>query len=91
MERLGLTGTDEWTVECNPATLSREKARLLRAGGVTRISMGVQSMAPDLLVRLGRVHSREMVFKSYNILREAGFERINLDLMFAIPTQTMNV
>ena len=91
MHRLGLAAPEEWTVECNPATLSREKARLLRAGGVTRISMGVQSMDPDLLVRLGRVHSRGMVFKSYNILREAGFERINLDLMFAIPTQTMNV
>ena len=48
-------------------------------------------MDPDLLVRLGRVHSREMVFKSYNILRDAGFERVNLDLMFAIPTQTMDV
>ena len=91
MHRLGLADSEEWTVECNPATLSREKARLLRAGGVTRISMGVQSMDPDLLERLGRVHSRAMVFKSYDILREAGFRHVNLDLMFAIPTQTMDV
>lgn len=91
MHRLGLTELNEWTVECNPATLSREKAILLREGGVTRISMGVQSMDPDLLDRLGRVHSREMVFKSYDILRKAGFERVNLDLMFAIPSQTMDV
>ena len=91
MGRLGLTGADEWTVECNPATLSLDKAKLLRAGGVNRISMGVQSLDADLLKRLGRVHSREMVFKSYDNLRAAGFERINLDLMFAIPSQTMEM
>ena len=91
MERLGLTGADEWTVECNPATLSLDKAKLLRSAGVSRISMGVQSLDADLLERLGRVHTREMVFKSYDALRVAGFERINLDLMFAIPSQTMEV
>ena len=91
MERLGLTGADEWTVECNPATLSLDKAKLLRSAGVSRISMGVQSLDTDLLERLGRVHTREMVFKSYDALRAAGFERINLDLMFAIPSQTMEV
>ena len=42
MDRLGLAGADEWTVECNPATLSLDKAKLLRAAGVNRISMGVQ-------------------------------------------------
>ena len=91
MERLGLTGADEWTVECNPATLSLDKAKLLRAAGVNRISMGVQSLDAGLLERLGRVHTREMVFKSYDALRAAGFKRINLDLMFAIPSQTMEV
>ena len=91
MNRLKLTGAGEWTVECNPATLSLEKAKLLRDGGVNRISMGVQSLNADLLDRLGRVHSREMVFKSYDNLRAAGFERINLDLMFAIPSQTIEV
>ena len=91
MRRLGLDGAREWTVECNPATVSADKARLLREGGVTRISMGVQSLDEDLLDRLGRVHSRAMVFKSYDILRKAGFERVNLDLMFAIPSQTMPV
>lgn len=79
----------EWTVECNPATVSVEKAKLLKEFGVNRISMGVQSLDSDLLNRLGRIHSREQVFKSYDILRSAGFENINLDLMFAIPSQTM--
>ena len=89
MDRLNLLGAAEWTVECNPATVSVDKARLLRDWGVNRISMGVQSFDPALLERLGRVHSREMVFKSFDILRASGFDNINLDLMFAIPGQTM--
>ena len=89
MRRLGLTGAEEWTVECNPATVSADKAQLLREGGVNRISMGVQTLDAGLLDRLGRVHTREMVFKSYDILRAAGFDNVNLDLMFAIPSQTI--
>ncbi len=89
MEKRGWLGADEFTVECNPATVSSEKARVLRDFGVNRISMGVQSLDEALLDRLGRVHSREMVFKSYDMLRKAGFENVNVDLMFAIPSQTM--
>ncbi len=91
MDRLKLTDAEEWTVECNPATVSLEKARLLRAFGVNRVSMGVQSLDERFLERLGRIHTREMVFKSFDILRAAGFENINIDLMFAIPGQTMQV
>lgn len=91
LHRLGLDRPTEWTVECNPATLSLDKARLLRERGVNRVSMGVQSLDPDLLDRLGRVHSRDMVFRSYDILRQAGFPAVNLDLMFAIPGQTPEV
>ncbi len=91
MDRLGLLGAGEWTIECNPATVSPDKARLWRSRGVNRISMGVQSLDETLLDRLGRVHSREMVFKSFDILRQAGFDNVNIDLMFAIPGQTRNV
>ena len=91
MDRLGLIGAEEWTVECNPATVSLDKARLLRERGVNRISMGVQSLDEGLLDRLGRVHSREMVFRSFDVLRKAGFDNINIDLMFAIPGQSMAV
>jgi len=91
MEKANLSGAKEWTVECNPATVSLDKARLLRDHGVNRISMGVQSLDEALLDRLGRVHSRQMVFKSYDILRRAGFDNVNLDLMFAIPGQTLDV
>ncbi|MBI3848694.1 MAG: radical SAM family heme chaperone HemW [Verrucomicrobia bacterium] len=91
MERLDLLGAAEWTVECNPATVSLDKARLLRDYGVNRISMGVQSLDETLLERLGRIHTRDMVFKSFDTLRAAGFDNLNIDLMFAVPGQTMSI
>jgi oxygen-independent coproporphyrinogen-3 oxidase len=91
MEKLNLLGAEEFTVECNPATVSPDKAKLFRDFGVNRISMGVQSLDEKLLDRLGRIHSREMVFKSFDILRRASFGNLNLDLMFGIPTQTMEI
>ena len=89
MERLSLTRAAEWTVECNPATVSADKAKLLRDFGVNRISMGVQSLDEHLLERLGRIHTRDQVFRSFETLRGAGFDNLNVDLMFAIPGQTM--
>lgn len=89
--RVGWLGAVEWTIESNPATVSADKARMLREAGVNRMSLGVQSLDPDLLDRLGRVHSREMVFRSYDVLRSAGFDNVNVDLMFAIPGQTLEI
>jgi oxygen-independent coproporphyrinogen III oxidase len=89
--RLDLSQVTEWTVECNPATVSLDKARLLRAGGVNRLSLGLQSLNEALLDRLGRVHTRQMAFESFDLLRQAGFDNLNLDLMFAIPGQTLGV
>jgi len=91
LARAGWLGAEEWTVECNPATISPDKACLLRSAGVNRISLGVQSLDEDLLERLGRVHTRAMVFQSFDVLRRAGFNNLNVDLMFAIPGQTMEV
>jgi len=91
MDKFNLLGADEFTVECNPATVSADKAKLLCDFGVNRISMGVQSLDENLLDRLGRIHSRDMVFKSFDVLRRAGFDNLNLDLMFAIPGQTMDI
>jgi len=91
MDRLGLLIAEEFTIECNPATVSLDKAKLLRSSGVNRISMGVQSLDEGLLDRLGRVHSRAMVFQSFDLLRQAGFDNVNVDLMFAIPGQTMEI
>jgi oxygen-independent coproporphyrinogen-3 oxidase len=81
----------EFSIECNPATVSQDKAKLWRDYGVNRVSMGVQSLDAGLLERLGRVHSRDMVFKSFDLLRRAGFDNVNVDLMFGIPGQTLKV
>jgi oxygen-independent coproporphyrinogen-3 oxidase len=80
----------EWTIECNPSTVSTEKAKLFREFGVNRISMGVQSLDDELLETIGRVHSVKAAVESYEKLRVAGFDNINLDLMFGLPGQTMD-
>jgi oxygen-independent coproporphyrinogen III oxidase len=81
----------EWTLEMNPATVSLEKAIMLREFGIDRVSMGVQSWDPHMLARLGRVHSAEQAERSFQILREAGFTNVNLDLIFGIPGQNADV
>jgi putative oxygen-independent coproporphyrinogen III oxidase len=87
-ERIDFSAVEEFTMEMNPATVSLEKARRMRELGVTRVSMGVQSWDPGLLQTLGRVHSAQQAERSYEILREAGFDNLNLDLIFGIPGQT---
>ena len=87
--RLDLTELREWTLEMNPATVSLEKAQMLHDFGVNRISMGVQSWDPEMLNRLGRVHSAPQAERSFHILREAGFTNVNLDLIFGIPGQSI--
>jgi oxygen-independent coproporphyrinogen III oxidase len=86
--RINFSDVTEFTLEMNPATVSLEKAVVLRRLGVNRVSMGVQSWDAGLLVTLGRVHSAAQAQRSYEILRDAGFENINLDLIFGIPGQT---
>jgi oxygen-independent coproporphyrinogen III oxidase len=88
-QRLDLTRLGEWTLEMNPATVSLEKAQMLRDFGVNRVSMGVQSWDPELLNRLGRVHSARQAEHSYGVLRRAGFANLNLDLIFGIPGQSV--
>lgn len=87
-ERLDLSRVSEWTLEMNPATVSMEKGTRLRELGVNRVSMGVQAWDDPTLQALGRVHSSQQALNSFRILREAGFENINLDLIFGVPGQT---
>jgi oxygen-independent coproporphyrinogen-3 oxidase len=86
---LDLTNTEEFTIEMNPATVTGRKAELLRGFGVNRVSMGVQSWDPDLLKVLGRVHDADQVRRSFAILRETGFENLNLDLIYGVPGQNL--
>lgn len=78
----------EFTIEINPTTLSAEKAAMLRGLGVTRASLGAQSFHPGELLTLGRQHSPERIVATYHILRDAGFDNINLDLIFGTPGGT---
>jgi oxygen-independent coproporphyrinogen-3 oxidase len=85
---LPLSHLREWTFEVNPATVSPAKAALLLSFGVNRISIGVQSWDDTLLRTLGRAHTADRAAETYHVLRAAGFQNINLDLMFGIPGQT---
>jgi oxygen-independent coproporphyrinogen-3 oxidase len=78
----------EWTIESNPGSVSARKAVVLRKGGITRVSLGVQSWDNGLLRLLGREHNAEQARHSFRLFREAGFENISVDLMFALPGQT---
>ena len=77
----------EWSVEMAPGTVTRDRLAALRDGGVTRISLGVQSLQPELLAALGRRHTREQALRAYELVRAAGFASVNLDLIFAVPGQ----
>jgi len=79
----------EWTVEMAPSTVKADKLAVLRDLGVTRISMGVQSFDEKLLESLGRLHRPNQIYKAWGLVEAAGFPQTNLDLMFAIPNQSM--
>ncbi len=79
----------EITVECNPGTVDSEKLSVMQEAGVNRLSFGLQAMRDEILRQLGRIHSVEEFFHSYRLARKHGFDNINIDLIFALPKQTM--
>jgi oxygen-independent coproporphyrinogen-3 oxidase len=83
-----LPSADELTVEANPETITPELARLLRAGGVNRVSLGAQSFQRQLLGVLERRASPDDVRRAVYRLRDAGFDNISLDLLYGIPGQS---
>lgn len=88
-ERFDLSGLEEWTVEVNPATAQLEYCQMLRAVGVDRLSFGAQSFDRAELTMLERHHNPPDVGKSIELARRAGFERLNIDLIYAIPGQSL--
>jgi oxygen-independent coproporphyrinogen III oxidase len=78
----------EFTVEINPEDLSEEKVAFLSAAGVNRVSLGAQSFQDRNLEFLGRSHCVQQTMKAFQLLRQAGFQNINLDLLFSLPQQT---
>ena len=84
----GLPVVEELTVEANPESVTPELARLLRAHGVNRVSVGAQSFTPELLAVLERVAGPDDVRRAVHTLRDAGFDNISLDLIYGIPGQS---
>jgi len=78
----------EITIEANPESMDCSKAKFLKAQGFNRVSLGVQSMDDLYLKFLGRGHDELMAREAYRILREEGFNNINLDLMYGFPGQS---
>jgi oxygen-independent coproporphyrinogen-3 oxidase len=79
----------EITLEANPGTVTRDSLRAYRTAGVTRLSLGVQSFRDAELRRLGRIHSSAEARRAVEDARAAGFESLGLDLIYAIPGQTL--
>ena len=84
----GIEADAEITLEANPGTVTQEKLNGFRSAGVNRISFGAQSFNDATLKFLGRIHSAEETREAAKMAHRAGFERLNLDLIFAVPGQT---
>ena len=78
----------EISMEVNPGTVTKEKLKAYKRAGVNRLSIGMQSAVEEELQSLGRIHSSEDAFDTYELAIKTGFNNINIDLMSAIPGQT---
>lgn len=87
--RFGLAQNAEITMECNPGTLDFQKLKGYKNAGINRLSIGLQSACDAELKALGRIHSYEDFLQNYGAARRAGFTNINVDLMSALPGQTV--
>ena len=85
---LNIAPNAEITMEANPGTFEAEKFSAFREIGINRLSIGIQSLNNDQLSRLGRIHDRDQAINAFKLARTAGFENINLDMMFALPEQS---
>lgn len=80
----------EITLEANPGTAEASHFNAYREAGVNRLSLGLQSLDDAMLSRLGRIHTVEESLKAFAMAREAGFDNINIDLMFGLPGQSLS-
>lgn len=87
-DRIGLTADCEITLEANPGTVDARHFAGYRAAGINRLSIGVQSFDDAKLRALGRIHNADAARQAMTTARNAGFDNINLDLMFALPQQS---
>lgn len=79
----------EITIEINPGTITRKKLEQYKKSGINRISIGLQSTKDVLLKQIGRIHNYQEFLETYQMVKEIGFENINIDLMIGLPNQTI--
>lgn len=84
------TDCPEITIEVNPGTVDMAKLKVYKKAGINRLSIGTQSVQDEELAALGRIHSAEDFYETFQSARKAGFTNINVDLMSALPGQTMD-
>ncbi len=87
--RIALSSNAEITLEANPGTLDNSRLAEFRAAGINRLSLGIQSFDNACLQRLGRIHDAAQARAAFETARRAGFDNINIDLMYALPGQTL--
>lgn len=88
VESFDCSNIQETTFEANPESICPDKAKLLRSLGVDRVSVGIQTFSKDYLKFLGRKHEVNKAREAVNMLKQAGFDNINVDLMYGFPDQT---
>ncbi|WP_033920070.1 oxygen-independent coproporphyrinogen III oxidase [Sphingomonas sp. 37zxx] len=85
-----VSGDAEWAAELDPRHLDESYAQGLAAAGISRVSLGAQTFAPQIQARINRIQPFRQVARSAAAMRAAGIERINLDLMYGLPGQTLD-
>ena len=86
--RIPLKPEAEITLEANPGTVDHARFKGFREAGINRLSIGIQSFQPELLKKIGRIHSGTEAITAVEAAHQAGFKNFNLDLMFGLPGQT---
>ncbi|MFP9085364.1 radical SAM family heme chaperone HemW [Streptococcus equi] len=88
-QHLQLDQLEEFTIEANPGDLTEDKIAVLRQSAVNRISLGVQTFNDKQLKQIGRSHTEAQIYATIASLKEAGFQNISIDLIYALPGQTI--
>lgn len=82
------SAVEEFTIECNPESLTAEKLDVMRSAGVTRLSLGFQTLNDDALRRSGRARTCRQSLRAFRAARNAGFDQLNVDLLAGLPGET---
>lgn len=88
-DKLDLSYLEELTIEANPGDLDEEKIAVLKDSPVNRVSLGVQTFNDRMLKQIGRSHLEKDIYENIANLKKAGFDNISIDLIYALPKQTM--